>query len=219
MLDCDLLRWDPWCRTLLDEVNKRIVEQASRGDGVAIDRLIERHLPALLGYVRLNADKFIRNKESCEDIAQSVCREVLEDLDDFEYRGEGAFRNWLLRRARLKLVDRHRYWGAARRDPGREIDTSRLGSGKKIEEIYAPICSPSEGAIANETIERLEAAFQKLPDNYREVIILSRIVGLEHEDLAREIGKTPTASRALLYRALVRLGTIMHQAYRGESSG
>jgi len=57
-----------------------LVHSASRGDGIAIDELLHRYLPGLRAFVRLRASPAVRAKESASDIAQSVCREVLEDL-------------------------------------------------------------------------------------------------------------------------------------------
>ena len=48
-----------------------------------------------------------------------------------------------------------------------------------------------------------------LPDEYRQVILLARIVGLSHADLAREMGRSETAVRTLLHRALARLAREM----------
>jgi len=59
--------------------------------------------------------------------------------------------------------------------------------------------------MAFEEIERVEAAFDKLSDDYRQVILLSRIVGLSHREVAREMGRNEAAVRKLLSRALARL--------------
>lgn len=45
----------------------------------------------------------------------------------------------------------------------------------------------------------------RLPEAEREVILLSRIVGLLHEEVARATQGTAHATRSLLHRALARL--------------
>jgi RNA polymerase sigma factor (sigma-70 family) len=47
------------------------------------------------------------------------------------------------------------------------------------------------------------------PENYREVITLSRVVGLSHREIGEQIGKNEGAVRVLLHRALARLGRLM----------
>ena len=53
--------------------------------------------------------------------------------------------------------------------------------------------------------ERLQRAFSTLPDEYREVITLARVVGLPHAEIAVKLGKSEGAVRILLHRALARL--------------
>ena len=74
-----------------------------------MDRLLERHVPSLRKFLRLRCGPRIRDMESVSDLVQSVCREALQELDDFEYRGEPAFRAWLFRLAERRVVDRVRF--------------------------------------------------------------------------------------------------------------
>ena len=66
--------------------------RASRGDAAAIEQLIQEHLPGLRAFVRLNAGATLRAREAQSDLVQSVCREVLEGREGFEYRGDAAFK-------------------------------------------------------------------------------------------------------------------------------
>jgi DNA-directed RNA polymerase specialized sigma24 family protein len=54
-------------------------------------------------------------------------------------------------------------------------------------------------------------AFDELPADQRRVILLARIDGLAHEEIARRLGRTPLATRSLLSRALARLALILEQ--------
>ena len=60
--------------------------------------------------------------------------------------------------------------------------------------------------------QRLEAAFDSLPDDYHEVILLCRIVGLSQNAAAERMGRSVDAVRNLLHRALVRLATLADNA-------
>ena len=75
----------------MSEDHRTLVEFATRGDTPALDSLLARHLPGLRAFIRLRSPKAVRDKESSSDLAQSVCREALERMDAFEYRGEAAF--------------------------------------------------------------------------------------------------------------------------------
>ena len=54
-------------------------------------------------------------------------------------------------------------------------------------------------------LERIEAAFTRLSDDHREVILLSRIVGMSRAEVALALDKTEDSVRNLLHRALTEL--------------
>jgi len=191
-----------------------LVEQATRGDGDAVDALLERHLPNLLTYVRLHAGPLVLGKESATDLVQSVCRQVLGELGRFEYRGEPAFRKWLFTTALNKIRERHRYWRAECRDPRREAEPVRSTSGFDLGALAASLASPSQVAIAEEDMARLEQCFEQLADDDKRVVTLSRILGLPHVEVARELGRSEGATRVMLHRALYRLGALLHEQRR-----
>jgi RNA polymerase sigma-70 factor (ECF subfamily) len=174
-----------------------------------MDELLQRHLPGLLAYIRLHTGALVRSKEESVDLCQSVCREVLEDVDGFEYRGEGQFRSWLYTRALAKIRDRERHWFAAKRDAGREATHNASDARMDLAAVQPSFTSPSQVAIREEDMQELERAFAQLPEDYRRVITLARIVGLSHAEIAQEIGRTEAATRVLLHRALVRLGILL----------
>jgi RNA polymerase sigma-70 factor (ECF subfamily) len=64
-------------------------------------------------------------------------------------------------------------------------------------------------AIRAEDMQQLEAAFARLPEDYRQVLVSSRILGLSHGEIAEEMGRSEGAVRVLLHRALVRLGWLL----------
>ena len=71
-------------------------------DPVAIDHLLERHLPALRAFVRLRAGPTVARNESSSDVVQSVCREILMGAGRFEYQGEAANTKCLLSGVKVK---------------------------------------------------------------------------------------------------------------------
>jgi RNA polymerase sigma-70 factor (ECF subfamily) len=181
-----------------------LLDRSRQGDRTALAALLERNLPRLRVFVRLHAGARLREQESCSDLVQSVCRELLQGLDRFEYRGEEQFRNWLFVAALNKIRQHDRYFQAERRGAGRrEVLDEELCA------VYASSLSPSGRAIAREDVARLEAAFANLPEHYRHVITLAKVVGLSQEQMAREMGRTVPAVRNLLNRALVRLAAIV----------
>ena len=190
--------------------SRELLERAAAGDERAREELLERHLGELTAFVRLRLGAALRRRESSLDIAQSVCREALEDLAGFEYRGEQGFRNWLLLHAERKIRDRGRFWSRLKRSAHAERPLEGLDeTDRRVHEQLRTLFTPSRDAVAREELERLEQAFRELPDDHRQVIVLVRVAGLSHAEVAREMDRTESATRTLLSRALARLAAAM----------
>jgi RNA polymerase sigma-70 factor (ECF subfamily) len=183
-----------------------LVSRASRGDQPAVDELLERHLPGLRAYIRLRIGPDLRARESASDVAQSVCREVLENLDRFRYGGESGFRHWLYTTALRRLQNKWEFHTAQKRDVGREtrLPSGATGVGPLLG-VYRSLSTPSGAAMGREQLARIESAFDALSDDDREVIVLSRLVGFTHKEIGEHMGRSEGAARVALHRALARL--------------
>lgn len=204
----------------LDE--RALVQRIIDGDGEAkaIDELLDRHVPALKAFIRLRMGPVLRARESLSDLTQSVCREVIQNIDRLQYPGEKAFKHWLYTTAQRKISNRHEYHTADKRDAGRDI---RRTSGPddeddpmSVSKVYATVYSPSQDAMAKEHVQQVESAFDALPDDYREVIMLSRFLGLSREEVAKEMNRTEGSVRNLLHRALSRLAELLEDPDAAE---
>jgi RNA polymerase sigma-70 factor (ECF subfamily) len=184
--------------------SRELVKQASRGDRPAIDELLRRHLPGLRAFIRLRAGPVIRKRESESDLAQSVCRELLEHLDRFQYDDERGFKRWLYTTALRKILNRYEYYAACKRNFLREDPQS-------LSEHYRTLSTPSQHAMKQEEIERVERAFDELGEEQREVVTLAHLVGLSRAEIARQLGKSEGAVRTMLSRALAQLAEILEE--------
>jgi RNA polymerase sigma-70 factor (ECF subfamily) len=157
-------------------------------------------------FVHLRQSPELRVKESGSDIAQSVCRELLEGLERFEWRGEEAFRGWLFTAALRKVADRAQHYRAAMRDLGRERNLEAdAHAAELLCQAYGSLSSPSGHAIAREQAERIGLVFETLGEKEREVLTLARVAGLSRAEIGRRIDKSEGAVRVILHRALAKL--------------
>ncbi len=184
-----------------------LLRSSASGDHEAINELLVRYLPALHAFVRLRAGEAFRGRESSSDLVQSVCREVLAEAGDYTYRGEAAFKNWLFTAATNKVIDRHRFHHREKRDAAREVAADDRSG--ELYAAYASIGTPSQQIAQQEAITRIEAAFEQLPPQQREVIALSRIGKLTYAEIAAETGRTETAVRGLVVRGLSKLSQLL----------
>lgn len=186
-----------------------LLRRARAGDDPAVRTLLERYLPGLRAFVRLNAGKVLRSKESCSDLVQSACREILLHADDFVYGGEAGFKQWLFQTALRKIMHRHEHWRADKRDVARELSPepgSQDGAdASAVLSCYQAFYTPSQQAAAREELERVEAAFDRLPEAHRQVIVMAKVMGMSRAEIGAEIGRTELAVRTLLSRALATL--------------
>lgn len=183
-----------------------LVAAAQRQERPAIEQLLVRHLPGLEAFVRLRMGAAMRALATPPDLVQSVCREVLQDLSGFEFRGEPAFRHWLYACAENKLREKHRYHHAEKRDVGAQV---ALPDASTFLPAYRTLCTPSRDLEMKEMIAKVEAAFDRLPDDYREAVTLHKLCGLSHAEIAERMNRSEGAVRNLVYRGISRLALLV----------
>lgn len=179
----------------------RLFEQATSGDEAALDTLLERYLPQLHAFVHARMGPALRPRESSMDVVQSVCRQMLAARSGFDFQGEERFRAWLFTSALNKIREKHRHHHLDKRDLGREQPASPHAAMAE----FAHLLTPSQEAVGRETAAALAAALAALSEEHREVISLARLVRLPHRIIAEVMGRTESATRQLLGRALLRL--------------
>ncbi len=184
------------------------LSRALAGDLDARAELMQRHIAQLRAFVHAHLGPRLRARESSQDFVQSVLREAWTGFErlppDTERLGRSGFLRWLLRAADRKLKSRGRFWSRLRRSAAHEEPLRA----EHLEELSASeLSSPSRLLTSREELERLERAFGALPPAWREVVVLVRLQGRSHAEAARRVGRTESATRTLLSRALARLAT------------
>ncbi len=185
---------------------EELLERARRGDSEALAAVLTPHLPGLTGFVRLRTGGALRGRESAADVVQSICRRAINGLDSLRGRREEAFKQWLYAIALNSVRDRHDRQRVDREAP--LTFDSRVEDGALLS-CYATLQTPSCDAMAREEIERIEGAFDLLPEEYREVLLLARIAELSYAEIAERTSKSEGAVRQLLHRARARLAMLL----------
>jgi RNA polymerase sigma-70 factor (ECF subfamily) len=167
--------------------------QVRDGSVAAFQALYDRHHRALFTFLL----RFLADRPAAEDLLQEAFLRVY--LHGETYRPTAAFRTWLFTIARNLAVDELR-----RRGGGLKIE----GAGT-VELAVDPEATPLQQAEARDLVEQLQAAVERLPLSQREVLLLSRFVGLSHEEIARVTETSVGAVRVTLHRALSRLRDLL----------
>lgn len=176
-----------------------LVRQAQRGDLTAFNALVLRHQNAVYSLTL----RMLGRPEAAEDVTQEAFINAWRRIDSF--RG-GSFRSWLFtiaaNRARDDLRRRSRRpqtsLDAARDDPARpDLDPPDRGP------------TPEGAAEQAELRAALEAALRALPPDWREVVLLSDVHGMDYAEIAVATGVALGTVKSRLSRARARLRTII----------
>jgi RNA polymerase sigma-70 factor (ECF subfamily) len=166
----------------------------------AFERRLEEHVGLLRRFVRAKAGRVVRAKEPVSDLVQSIVREAcgapLRGDEDDE-----AFRSWLCTIAAHKIISKNRFYSAERRDSARErpIDDARRGLDSEDE------TSPIRRVERDEDLDRLRRALDDLDPVDREILVLSKLLGVPTPAIADRVRLAPSTVRGRLARAMTEL--------------
>ncbi len=167
-------------------------------------------LNACRGYLLLIAeqelDSRLRAKGGASDVVQQTFLDAQRAFDRFAGDSDEELRAWLRQVLRHNLADfTRRYRDTGKRGVKRERSLEPGSSSADHEAgLAAPDPSPSAEAMAHEQAETLRRALDRLPEDYRQVILLRHQEKLSFEEIARRLGRSVLAVRQLWSRAIRR---------------
>lgn len=164
-----------------------LLERSARGDRDAFDRVMLRHHASVYRLARL----LVHSDADAEDVLQQTFLAAWRN--GARFRGEAAVRTWLLtiaRHAALRMRQRRAS------EPVEDVPLDDLG----LQAGWgAP--DPETLAITAERQDLLEAAFETLTPDEREVITLRDLEGMSGEDTAAVLGLSVAGMKSRLHRA------------------
>lgn len=160
-------------------------------------------------HARLQIDKHFQGKFDESDIAQQTVIEAWRSQSNFRGSSERERLAWLRQiLANVLGHEKRRYQGTQKRDLRREqsLEKSISQSSMMLGAIIpAEQTSPSQIVQQRESEALVAEALERLPADYREVIIQRNLQGKSHEEIAKSLGRTTAAARMLWIRALRQL--------------
>ena len=191
-----------------DPSDEALFRRFQEGDQASLQLLFERCGKRLQGLVDRQLPNRLRRRVSVADVLQEARLAVVQRCLDFEDRGPGSFRKWLFGIVGNKVRETLRHHaGTKKRATDREVSR---GMRPDTAQFTAKGPSPSEVAVASELAERIRAAMDALPDDYREVLRLTREEGLSLREAAEGMGRSREATKKLYGRAFCRFKEIFH---------
>ena len=166
-----------------------LVERARRLDDDAWRIIFNRHYPRLYSYLYYR----VGDPNIAEDLCGEVFEKAIKNIHRFKSR-DGGLAGWLTRIAQNLAHDYHRRRHTRPPDP-LELNETWMETGD----------DPAHELLARESSAYLYQALQKLTDDQRDVILLRFIAQMRTPEVARTMGKTVGAVKALQHRALAAL--------------
>jgi RNA polymerase sigma-70 factor (ECF subfamily) len=182
---------------------------ARAGDRLALGQLLEGYRNYLTLLARMQIGRRLQGKADAPDLVQETFLEAHRKLASFRGSTEEEFVSWLRQILAGNLAHLvRRYCGTQRRDVRleRRLADELVQSSRVLDQgLVARHSSPSQQAARHEQAVLLADALERLPEDYREVIILRHLQGLSFPEVAERLGRTVASVEKLWVRALDRL--------------
>jgi RNA polymerase sigma-70 factor (ECF subfamily) len=182
---------------------------AKAGDRAALGRLLQRYRNYIGLLIRLQGRRRSREQTGAEDLSHDIGQEIHRLIATFQGSSAREFLVWVRGMIGSILANRIRPSLEPRcRDPQLEralIDELDRSSSALDRIFMVPQSTPSQQAVRQEQAVILADALEKLPDDYREVIILRHLEGISFREVARRMGRTEDSTKKVWLRALARL--------------
>lgn len=204
-----------------DEINKRtseLVAQAVLGNHEAISALYCLYKNRLESAVRARLGMKLRSRMETADLIQSVWKDMLTDIKDFEYRGADSFYRWLLTRIVRKIKDKGKYFSTEKRNLEKERDFQ--GDESVLEGMISlsnSELSSGQATIAKEERALLKRVLARLSSAQRQAVVLRMKEEMDFESIGGTMGKSAEAARKLYARGVKRLGELIQEHHRRNS--
>jgi RNA polymerase sigma factor (sigma-70 family) len=160
--------------------------------GVLFDRY---HAPLFNFYTKMT-----QNRTVSEDLVQDVFLRILRYRHT--YRPGTAFRTWMYQIARNARLD--------------QVRKSRPETPLATEPVATT--SVSDSAQQKQEAALLQRALMQLPEDKREILILSRFQELKYEEIARMMGCEIGTIKVRVHRALQHLREVFRELERGAAT-
>jgi RNA polymerase sigma factor (sigma-70 family) len=177
----------------------------ARGDVSSMNEIYEnRHRPLFRFFFRLTG-----RQATAEDLVHEVFLRMIRYRHTYQADAvdAGAFEAWMYRIARNTLADhgrKHRH----------EISPDE----GEMETIESARPTPFETAAKRQDLALLYRALRELPDDKRELLVLTRFQGLSYEQVGGILGCESGTVKGRVFRAMKELSSIYSDLCKEKAS-
>ena len=185
-----------------------LLARAAQGELGAFEVLVERHRD----HVYALALRMTRSEADAAEITQDTFLAAYEHLKSF--RGDAAFRSWLHRIAANNALMRlrHRKVAASAQEELQGPEFNERGTWTEYPQGDWSRRA-DQRALDAELGRAIQEAVDKLPEPYREVVILKDLDDRSYEEIAEITGDSVAAIKSRLHRARLALRDAIDKFY------
>ena len=183
-----------------------------RGFTSATEKFVRENIGWMLSVAR----RMLRDNAQAEDCVQDAFSSIFKNLESF--RGDSSLKTWMHRivaNQALMVLRRNKRLNEAPIDDLLPVFDER---GCREEERWTTFETPESLMERSQTRETVTALIDKLPDNYRTILLLRDIEEMSNSEVAELMNLTETNVKVRVHRARAALKKLLEPLLRGENS-
>lgn len=164
--------------------DEEIMSRVQSGDLQALSVIFNRYQVKIYNFFY----RMCYDREVCRDLTQNVFEKVIRYRDSFDV--QKTFKSWLFQIARNLYRDYYHANKAAMKDIA------------SIQYVADNAFSGLEKMEQEQQHAQLYEALNQLPDDKRELMIMSRLMGMKYEEISEATGTSVSAIKVKMHRAM-----------------
>jgi RNA polymerase sigma-70 factor (ECF subfamily) len=166
-----------------------VIARAQGHDAEALGEIYRLYVRRVFGLCHY----MLGSREGAEDATSDVFLKLQRSIESYD--GSIPFLRWLLRVAGNQCIDALR-----RQKRGRQVIVE-AEEGVTFHEAASPELSPLGAVLSREERAQVREAIERLPENYRLLLVLRYYSELSYDEIAQQLGLQRNYVAALLFRA------------------
>ena len=190
---------EPGMSALAEITDERLMGLVCDGRDEALAELVRRYQNDVFRFCL----HYVKNVDTAKEMGQETFLRVYAARERFDV--SRSFKPWLLCIARNLCLNEIKRKKAVQMESFEEYASEAREDNGHV--LQFPDDSPSEQVMAQERLEALREALDRLPDDAREIVTLRYFQRMSARDIAEVVDSTEGAVRTRLHRVLKKLRT------------
>jgi len=198
-------------RVLNSEEENALIDCIIGGESPKFELLVQSYDRKVFGTMLT----ILGNRQDAEDVTQETFLTAFRKLNQFQRRS--SFYTWLYRIAYNLAIDLQRRRGRT----AKQVVSSAAALNSFETHLYDPPDrhdSPSDIAIAQETVEQVRRGLGRLDSERRSIIVMRDIDGMDYSEIAAVLDLPIGTVRSRLHRARLELRDILNSVGCGPTA-